>query len=215
MTKLIYKVTNKINGKTYIGATTKSLEERKQDHLQKAFNNSESPFHKAISTYGLNSFDWETVDTASSNNELAEKEVQYIYNYKENGGVYNENRGGGINKDVYQYEADSLKLKSKYPSLDEAANAIDSTRKALSKTCLSVNQFHRGYFWSYNCTEYFEPNKDKRKKQVYQFTQFGEFVNSFESIAEACKQTNVNKCSIAKVCRGERNHAGGFKWSYK
>ncbi|WP_016988899.1 GIY-YIG nuclease family protein [Flavobacterium sp. ACAM 123] len=33
---IIYKAENTQTGEIYIGATTKSLEERKQDHIQKA-----------------------------------------------------------------------------------------------------------------------------------------------------------------------------------
>ena len=54
--KIVYKVTNKENGNIYIGATTKSIKERKKDHILKAKKNSSNKFHSAIKIYGEESF---------------------------------------------------------------------------------------------------------------------------------------------------------------
>ena len=35
---IIYKATNKVDNKTYIGATTRDLEQRKTEHIQQAYN---------------------------------------------------------------------------------------------------------------------------------------------------------------------------------
>ncbi|WP_394342573.1 hypothetical protein [Tenacibaculum discolor] len=48
-----------------------------------------------------------------------------------------------------------------------------------------------------------------------QLTLDDEFVAEFNSVSEASKITGLNKTSIAKVCRGERNKCGEFKWRYK
>lgn len=210
----IYKAENIETGHVYIGATTRSLEERKQDHIKKVSANSEIPLHEAISTYGVDAFTWETIDTATTNNELAEKEVNYIFKFSEETELYNQSRGGEIQKEVYQYDVETLKLVGKYNSLTIAASTNGYTKQALSKVCLSVNQKLGNYYWGYTCLEYFISNIDKRKKQVYQYTLDGDLIDNYKSIAEANKQTNINKTSIAKVCRGERKTAGGFFWRY-
>ena len=212
---LIYKVTNLIDSSIYIGATTKSLEVRKEDHIKKSNSNSEKPLHVAISTYGLGMFTWEMIDTASSKNELADKEINYIYEYSKTNSIYNGDRGGGIKKEVYQYHPENLNLITKYDSLKEASEINKLNYKTLSKACLSVNQFLKGYYWSYNCSENFTLNLDKRKKDVYQYTLEGKYLNSFKSVSEASKSTKINKSSIAKVCRKERSKAGGFIWCYQ
>ena len=210
----IYKVENKDNGMVYIGATTRALNDRKQEHVQRAYNNSEKPLHQAIYTYGEDAFTWDTIDTATTNNELAEKEGNYIYEYSKETEIYNASRGGEIPKEIYQYDVYTLKLLAKYPNLTDASSTINSTKKALSNTCLSVNQFLGGYYWSYQCNGYYIPNSDKRKKQVYQFTLDGDFIKAYSSVNEAYRATNINKTSIAKVCRKERNKAGGYFWQY-
>lgn len=212
--KIIYKVTNKTTGLAYIGATTRSLRERKQDHMKKVSANSEKPLHKAISTYGEDAFTWECIDTATTNNELAEKEVNYIFKFSEETELYNQSRGGEIQKEVYKYDVKTLKLVEQYNSLTQAANAIGYTKQALSNICLSVNKKLGDYYWSYKYLDYYISNTDKRKKQVYQFAIDGEFLNIYKSIADANRITKINKTSIAKVCRGERKTAGGFMWSY-
>lgn len=56
---IIYKVTNLINGKCYIGKTTQTLNARKSDHKGYAKRNGSDYFHKAIKKYGLDNFKWE------------------------------------------------------------------------------------------------------------------------------------------------------------
>ncbi|MBU2940162.1 GIY-YIG nuclease family protein [Lacinutrix sp. C3R15] len=213
--KIIYKVTNKTTGSAYIGATTRSLEERKQDHFKKVSNNSEKPLHKAISTYGVDAFTWETIDKASTNNELAEKEVNYIFSYSNETELYNQDRGGGIPKQVYQYNMETGMLINTYNSLTEAGEQFGMDKKALSKVCLSVNKTFNNFYWSYKYKEPFKPLIDARNKSVTQYDDSEKELKTFKSVSEASKQTGVNKTSIAKVCRGERKSAGGFLWRFK
>lgn len=72
---IIYKVTNKINGKIYIGKTY-NLEKRKKQHIGDIDNG--LPFHNALKKYGIDNFEWEIVDKANSDSEIREKEIQWI-----------------------------------------------------------------------------------------------------------------------------------------
>ena len=93
---IIYKAQNIENGSVYIGATTKSIYERMLDHIDRANRGESGKLQEAISTYGAEAFSWEQIDTASSVDELAQKEKGYVLEYdcKENG--YNGDSGGGI-----------------------------------------------------------------------------------------------------------------------
>jgi hypothetical protein len=79
---------------------------------------------------------------------------------------------------------------------------------------LEVNKTCNGYYWSYSSTF---PNHlaDLRKKKIQQFSLESEFVNEFDSVSEASKQTGCNKSGIAKVSRKERKSCGGYYWRYK
>lgn len=97
---IIYKVTNLINRKVYIGLTTKSLKIRKGQHLHDAFKkNNNCIFHKALRKYGELNFLWEVIDFANSLKELEEKEVNWISHYNsfihdKNSNGYNSTIGG-------------------------------------------------------------------------------------------------------------------------
>lgn len=74
----IYRIVNKINGKFYIGKTTKNLEERMRKHLNSKFDNTHSLIHRAIEKYGEENFYIEELCSCSSEKELNEKEIFYI-----------------------------------------------------------------------------------------------------------------------------------------
>lgn len=94
---IIYTVTHKNSGATYVGVTTKSIEERKQDHLQKARNGTGHYFQEAIATHGPDAFRWEQVDTAQDLEELARKEREYIVSCNARKEGYNRDSGSKTN----------------------------------------------------------------------------------------------------------------------
>lgn len=210
---IIYKVVNTKTNEVYIGGTTKSIEERKTDHLQKANKKVGSYFQEAIGTYGSDAFTWEQIDTASNNDELASKEIKYISEFDalENG--YNSDKGGGIKKTVYQYNLDGS-LNTSFEDLTTAGNSINVHKQDISRACWNVNHSLGGYFWSYDKMGTFIPDNDNRKKEVTQSSIDCKLVAQFISVAEASRKTGISKTSIAKCCRGERKSSGGFIWKY-
>lgn len=210
---IIYKAVNTITDEVYVGATTKSIEERKQDHLQKAKNKVGSYFQEAIGTYGPEAFTWEQIDTASTNDELAAKEIKYIL---ENNAVeegYNSDRGGGIKKTVYQYNLDGT-LNTTFDNLTSAGNSINVRKQDISRACWSVNHTLGGYLWSYEHKEPFVIESDNRKKQVIQYNLKEEELARYISAAEASRKTGISKTCITRCCRGERENSGRFIWKY-
>lgn len=95
---IIYKATNKINGKVYIGLTSQEFAERQRKHKLKSVN-AQTVFAKAIRKYGWDSFEWEIIDSANTIEELCEKEIYWIsffnsYVLSENSNGYNMTTGG-------------------------------------------------------------------------------------------------------------------------
>lgn len=209
---IIYKVTNLKTKEVYIGATTKSIEERKIDHLQKSNKKDGSYFQESIRTYGQSTFTWEQVDTASSTNELAEMEKQYIlkYNSKEQG--YNSDSGGGFVKTVYQFDLDG-KLVASFNSLKEIEKTLNHDKRRISNACTTSKQW-KGSYWSYSQNKTFSAPTDGRKRKVKQLNMKGEIVAKYSSASEASKITGVSKTCIARCCREEREQSGGFLWEY-
>lgn len=210
----IYKVTHIPSGKVYIGATTATIVERKSDHLQKAEKHIGHSFHNAIATLGADAFKWEQIDTAHSLNELAKKERSYIIQFDSLENGFNGDSGGGIMKTVYQYDVVNGELINQFPSLETAAQSIGKDKKGISRACLNVNNTYGGFYWSYDLQKPFKAKKDKRRKRVCQIDVEGNLLAKYKSIAEASRQTGINKSSIAKVCRNELKDTGGYLWKF-
>ncbi|WP_430399932.1 NUMOD1 domain-containing DNA-binding protein [Flavobacterium sp.] len=213
--QIIYKATNKVNNKCYIGATIQDIESRKKDHINKANKRMGGCFQEALATYGTESFDWEQIDTASNQNELAEKERKYILKYESINNGYNQNKGGGFRKFVYQCDVNTGQLLNSFEDLESAAKHVKGNKKSISKACLNDRRTSKNYFWSYTLTNDFSSKIDTRKRQIEQCKLDGSLVSTYNSIQEASIVTKINKSSIAKCCRGERNKAGGFIWRTK
>jgi group I intron endonuclease len=80
---IIYKVTNIINGKIYIGQTVKGLHKRRGEH-ERSSRNGSSTTHmaRAFNKYGLDNFKWEIIEKCYSKDELDEMEFHYIMSYR-------------------------------------------------------------------------------------------------------------------------------------
>lgn len=111
---IIYKLTNTINGKKYVGQTIFTVEERWKEHVADTKRGSNRLLCKAIRKYGENSFILTQIDTATSKEELNKKEVEWIAELKTfrfGGGTgYNMNIGGGSNSGYKASEETKKKL---------------------------------------------------------------------------------------------------------
>lgn len=87
----VYKVTNKGNGKVYIGQSIRPIDQRWNKHVNDAINNVlDTHFARAIRKYGKDSFVVEVIDSADTQKELTEKEQYWIRYYNSVNDGYNE-----------------------------------------------------------------------------------------------------------------------------
>jgi group I intron endonuclease len=77
----IYKITNKVNNKVYIGQTIRTVEERYQRHLYEAKCHTNRPLYDSMNHHGIDNFGVETLVEAPDD-QLNELEVFYIAKYK-------------------------------------------------------------------------------------------------------------------------------------
>jgi group I intron endonuclease len=93
---VIYKATNKVNNKSYIGYTS-NLKKRKSDHKKCALSNRypNNLFHKAIRKYGYDAFEWEVI-FESEDKQLTLKIIEpfFIASLSYLGESYNLAKGG-------------------------------------------------------------------------------------------------------------------------
>ena len=87
----IYKITNKVNGKVYIGQSIRPIEQRFQRHINDAVNNIlDTHFARAIRKYGKENFYVELVETCNNQTELNLREQYWIRKYDSINNGYNE-----------------------------------------------------------------------------------------------------------------------------
>lgn len=209
----IYKITNVATNMVYIGATTSSADTRLADHLSKA-----SPvgtkLQVAMSEYPREFFLLEVIDTARDQEELAQKEIDYIKQVNSFREGYNSNRGGGMKKTVYQFDLDSTEPIASYESLAEASEAVNASPKSISNACIGYNKSCNGFRWSYESI-YFTIQTVTNKKVVLQFDLEGNHINTFESAQQAVRITGIGLSSITRCCRGERKQTSDFIFQYQ
>lgn len=137
MKGIIYKYTSPSN-KSYIGQTIHEIK-RKNQHKRSAFNPNDvayfSPFHKAIRTYGWDSFSYEVLYTIIDNNPnvvkeaLDKMEIYYIGLYDSFKSGYNCNIGGN-----------SIKINKSHPCYNHKLDQ-NHAKKLKESTSKRVYQF--------------------------------------------------------------------------
>lgn len=77
----LYKVTNVVNNKSYIGQTVQPVNRRWSSHVQCARSGKDLYFYHAIRKYGADRFTVETIDVATDKPQADELERKYIIQF--------------------------------------------------------------------------------------------------------------------------------------
>ena len=91
----IYKITNLINGKEYIGKTSLTIEERFKQHIKDSTRRDfeKRPLYDAMNKYGIENFIVEEIEQCN-NDLLNEREEYWIDYYGTFHNGYNATKGG-------------------------------------------------------------------------------------------------------------------------
>ena len=208
----IYKITNTINGKMYIGKTELTIEKRFQQHCKDSQRDkmSNRPLYKTMRKYGVEFFSIEEIEETDSPEE---REIYWIEFYGTFKNGYNATMGGDGKKYIdydlvvatYQELKNATKTAEKLGISQDSVIKILNNRKVhiYSSEEISIRQFG---------------------KITNMYSLDGEFLQSFPSTNAAaeymvqnkltgCKKTTI-KQHITEVCTGRRKTAAKFKWKY-
>lgn len=208
----IYKITNDINQKIYIGKTEFSIEKRFQEHCKDAFRerNEKRPLYAAMRKYGIKHFHIEQIEEC---NNPEEREIYWIEYYGSFKNGYNATLGGDGKKYI-DYDL----VISTYKELQ----SIQDTAKRLNIHPDSVSTIlHQNNIKILSSQEV---TVQKYGKITNMYSLAGEFLQSFPSTNAAakymvdnqltgCKMTTI-KQHITEVCTNRRKTAAGYKWKY-
>lgn len=214
----IYKITNDINNKIYIGKTElPNPEERWKEHLQdyKKKRCEKRPLYDAMSKYGVEHFFFEVIEK-TDNTEEREKywinELRAYIGFKDSKG-YNATLGGdgkkylNLNEDEvvrYHIEEASCILKGtvEYFKVDRT-----TIKKILIKHNIPWLKSHESKKLKYFLEKKGVVQVNCKTKMV---------VDRFVNAAEVSSFLSVSECSIGDACRNKNgNHyAHGYLWYY-
>jgi group I intron endonuclease len=93
MVYIIYKLTNVVNGKEYVGLTKSTLKRRWYQHVHNAKNRS-NHLSKAIRKYGKDAFECQALCSCTCVEDAEEMERHFIAEYDTLSNGYNMTRGG-------------------------------------------------------------------------------------------------------------------------
>lgn len=90
----VYLATCRATGKVYVGCTSRSLRERREQHHLSAMGGSPHKFHKALREFGLASFVWTVLATVDSRAAMYAAERSHVARYNSFKAGYNSTPGG-------------------------------------------------------------------------------------------------------------------------
>lgn len=203
---IIYKITNKIDNKIYIGQTTRSMRVRWYEHCSKKENCKR--LNRAINKHGKENFTIEQIDSAQTIEELNEKEIHWITYYKSNDKKLGYNiELGGLNK--FTGEETKKKLKQRtHPSkfYDSWSDKLKGIKKWSNINYKKPKSKEHSLNISKNC---------HKNQPISQCDLDGNLIRDFETITQASTLTGIGRSIISACCTGRTKKGKGFIWKYR
>ena len=213
----IYRTTNLINGKIYIG-------QHATNNLDDKYIGSGRLITKAIKKHGIEKFKFEIIQFASSYSELDDLEIKLISSLETNDESigYNIHRGGlGGNayKKVNQYDLSGKYIKT-WNALIEASETLGISYKTIQSCAKFIKKSSGGFQWrayeeNQDCSN-ISAYSDNTIKAVNQYHSDGRFIRKWPSSVSAGYALNTNSSSIGQCCHRQKSVLliGGFAWRF-
>ena len=224
---VIYKITNIINNKIYIGKRIFT----KEKFLRVNYFGGGKLIKLSISKYGIENFSREIIEEVD-NEILSEREIYWIkfynsrdlkigYNLKEGGESKSGRKCGSLSEETKQ----KLRIKA----LKQFENGgIFKGKKHTEETKKKISEKKRGSVWNDDTRKKFIKTRTgmKHKKNkiikikidvkipILQKTLDGVIIQTYDSIGEASKITGFDRSCISRNCKGENKTCKGYKFEY-
>lgn len=129
---IIYKFTNKLNHKSYIGVTNRGFNTRLKEHISASYN-PKFKFHQALKKYGIDNFDYEILaNYIESKNKANELEIHYIELFNSYRDGYNMTQGGGNRSEFKHTDESKAKMSKAHSGKSLSSTHIENISKGLS-----------------------------------------------------------------------------------
>ena len=238
-TNCVYLLTNRINGKMYVGIT------KHQDNPNERWHGGGKHHYnkhvaRAVAKYGWDNFDHEILTSNLTREEAGKFERLLIAKLdlmnKDKG--YNMTPGGDdlpgaqlphlregsrrhakkVSKPVHQYGLDGRYLAS-YESTKGAARAIGVTGQAIRSCCIGKFRTSGDYYWSYQKMESYIPPEilPANVVETYQYSLSGEFIAKYDSMTKAAEAVGTTNHALHHAIQDSKNGfyrtSAGYIWT--
>lgn len=232
----IYKITNLINNKVYIGQSI-NIERRWTQEKARQVN---TYLCHAFNFYGIDNFKFEILEILKNDkNILDDRERFYIKKYKSNNLHYGYNlTTGGEGCHGFKFtEEQKAEMSRKNSGINSAwygRKHTAETRKKMSEAAKKIDRSnYKGAGNPFYNKHHTEETKEKLKaahknrdiNTYYRHNADGnppcekkvlciETNKIYRSIAAAARELNLKDTHISRVLKGKRKTTGGYHWAY-
>lgn len=238
---IIYKITNKINGKYYIG---KSIKDKVPfwRHVNAAERGKGYVFSRAIRKYGKQSFDQEIIHYCDYVDDLNVAERYYIKKFKSNTSEYGYNMtkggdGGDFlssksveeRKKISEKRSKAIsKVQTGVPRTDKAKKALSKAQKRLWRDPVyrerqtmtlrsAVERLRLGdpEVFSRRSKKNWESDDHRNKYEKKYIIIYPDGHNEvIQGMKRFCRENNLNPGNMVAIARGKRKQHKGFRVKY-
>jgi group I intron endonuclease len=238
---IIYKITNKINGKYYIG---KSIKDKIPfwRHVNNAERGKKYIFSRAIRKYGKQSFSQEIICHRDCVDDLNMAERYYIKKFRSNilGYGYNMTEGGDggdlfssktpeERKEITEKRSKAIsKAQIGIPRTDKAKKALSKAQKLLWCDPIYREKQTIAFRKTIEKTRLNDPKKFSRiskknwENAVYRNKHEKKYIIIYpdghseiiQGMKRFCRENNLNSGNMIAIASGKRRHHKGFRVKY-
>lgn len=211
----IYKITNKINNKSYIGQSI-NIEQRWKTHKTSPFNKNcvhyNCLFYKAIRKYGIDNFIFEVLEECEKN-RLNEREIYWIAYYQTHNKKYGYNMTDGGDCGA-EKKYNERKILNKWKQ--------GATLSALKKEFHCCSNTISSYLRNNQITirEIRSRGNLYKAIPIIQYSLTGEFIKKHSSVSAAAEYIGIDyktgqSSNISAACKRKITTAYNFIWKYE
>lgn len=194
----IYKISNSINAKVYIGLTTNPIEYRFYQHKRLAEKGINRALYCAMRKYGINNFYTEQIEECD-NSILKQRERYWVAYYNSYMNGYNMTVGGDAN-DIYVNEEEIVDLWEHGYSVSNIARQVNHDRDCIVR--------HLKVLGLYDKEEVLLRGRREtslaKNKIVYCYTVEGSLLGIYSNAEEASEFVGYSVKNIQKHCRDKK-----------
>ena len=213
---VIYKATNKINNKSYIGFDS-NWPKRQQDHKRMAEKGSSAAFHGAIRKWKWDNFEWSIIFSSDekdyTKNVMEEHFIRTHKTHVNDNTGYNMTYGGDglLNPD----EETRWKIGTANRGKKRGSPSEETKRKiGLANSKKKRTEKEKQHLRQLNLGKKHSEETILKKSKYYIATSPDGIVYTFYNLNRFCKENNLSQAAMSKVAKGSHSQHLGWKCQF-